>query len=587
MDMMQGSDDASLDGSAILPMTVNPSNRSTHTTGSRKSNEGFDSASRSSISNRAAVIRSNNEETAMSQKERTKVKFRNFINQFSSKKATGDEMNISHPMFIPPPRAPPSPPAKKDNSNDAKPQYRLEATNKLQWNQCLPCMNSCTRTKASSDNFGGINPNQHVAQTLHWMFRSSFFVLFAVMCTLFFGQIIVFAGFIVAVGRYENDCVRVGGEPIPRGDGEFADAFTLSWTTFSTVGYGNTYPALSHENTDPANCVLITFICSLEAFLGVLYSGFCGAILFGKVLRIQSHAQVIFSDPIIVKYGSGMEEHSDESGFLGNDDEDRKDKIPCPVLEFGIVNRLFGETGGEIIDASLNVVANVNARDADPVLKDALDAKQRSKHLRKFNFQGGQHDSFIMSDTMSDDDTTSGRMSLDSKQSRRHKRSTTSTILDSIIKRQHLTVDEDPSSSLINKRLFSKMEIEAPEHPYFKRRWVGRHVLNEDSPLVKPKVKRMIRKNKGFWPESLNNYTAVRESIMFNQILVSLNGVSNLSASEVYAQKIYDFVDMNVGYQFVNTLYKDADGTLKIDTDLINDVREQHGGGGEPLIFGD
>ena len=157
-----------------------------------------------------------------------------------------------------------------------------------------------------------------------------------------------------------------------------------------------------------------------------------------------------------------MEEHSDESGFLGNDDEDRKDKIPYPVLEFGIVNRLFGETGGEIIDASLNVVANVNARDADPVLKDALDAKQRSKHLRKFNFQGGQHDSSIMSDTMSDDDTTSGRMSLDSKQSRRHKRSTTSTILDSIIKRQHLTVDEDPSSSLINKRLFSKMEIEAP-----------------------------------------------------------------------------------------------------------------------------
>ena len=57
MDMMQGSDDASLDGSAILPMAVNPSNRSTHTTGSRKSNEGFDSASRSSISNRAAVVR--------------------------------------------------------------------------------------------------------------------------------------------------------------------------------------------------------------------------------------------------------------------------------------------------------------------------------------------------------------------------------------------------------------------------------------------------------------------------------------------------------------------------------------------------
>jgi hypothetical protein len=68
---------------------------------------------------------------------------------------------------------------------------------------------------------------------------------------------------------------------------------------------------------------------------------------------------------------------------------------------------------------------------------------------------------------------------------------------------------------------------------------------------------------------------------------VSLNGVSNVSASDVYAQKIYDFVDINVGYQFVNILYKDTDGTLKVDTDLINDVREQEGGGGEPLILGE
>jgi hypothetical protein len=59
-----------------------------------------------------------------------------------------------------------------------------------------------------------------------------------------------------------------------------------------------------------------------------------------------------------------------------------------------------------------------------------------------------------------------------------------------------------------------------------------------------------------------------------------------VSASDVYAQKIYDFVDINVGYQFVNVLYKDeSNGTLKVDTDLINDVREQNGGGGEPLIL--
>jgi hypothetical protein len=80
----------------------------------------------------------------------------------------------------------------------------------------------------------------------------------------------------------------------------------------------------------------------------------------------------------------------------------------------------------------------------------------------------------------------------------------------------------------------------------------------------------------------LNNAAGIRESLKFNQILVSLNGISNVSASDVNAQQIYDFADLNVGYDFVNLLYRDGDG-LKVDTVLINDVREQNGGGGETL----
>jgi len=305
------------------------------------------------------------------------------------------------------------------------------------------------------------------------------------------------------------------------------------------------------------------------------------------VLRIQSHAQVIFSDAIVIRYGSGIQEHCDERDN-NPDDDIVGNKLPCPVLEFRIVNRLFDEPGGEIMDASLNVVANVNARDADPVLIDALRSSRRSKLLRRYSYRSedyysGNHppstiDS-IMSDTMSE---TSGRASFDS---RRSKKST--SIFNSLITRNHHTVDEDPSSRLVDKRIFSKMYFEQCEHPFFKRVWVGRHVLNRESPLVRPRVKRLIKKNNGYWPKSLNNFTDVRKSLLFNQILVSLNGVTNLSAHEVYAQKIYDFVDVNIGYQFVNTLYKDVDGTLKVDTDLINDVREQHGGGGEPLILQD
>jgi hypothetical protein len=45
-----------------------------------------------------------------------------------------------------------------------------------------------------------------------------------------------------------------------------------------------------------------------------------------------------------------------------------------------------------------------------------------------------------------------------------------------------------------------------------------------------------------------------------------------------------DWVDLNIGYQFVNILYRESDGSLGVDVAIINDVREQDGGGGEPLL---
>jgi len=123
----------------------------------------------------------------------------------------------------------------------------------------------------------GITPNQALAQYLHWMFRVNFIFLFALCCIVFFALTILFAGFITLAGRIDPQCVRVGGAEFGYNFSAFADAFALSWTTFSTVGYGSTYPALGWQNESPTNCVFITGICSLEAFLGVLYSGFCGA----------------------------------------------------------------------------------------------------------------------------------------------------------------------------------------------------------------------------------------------------------------------------------------------------------------------
>ena len=213
----------------------------------------------------------------------------------------------------------------------------------------------------------------------------------------------------------------------------------------------------------------------MESLLGVLYSGFCGAILFGKVLRIQSHAQVIFSDPIVIRYGSGVADGADFDNSPNSDDEGglgkmlHAKKIPCPVLEFRIVNRLFNEAGGEIMDATLNVVANVDANDADPSLIDALDSNRN-----RYNLNGRNEDISVDTNSESENHSESGQEGSTGVRSN-HLGNVFPRFLDpfhSLMgKIDHQAVDEDPTARLVSKRIFSKMLIEASDHPFFKRVW--------------------------------------------------------------------------------------------------------------------
>jgi hypothetical protein len=408
-------------------------------------------------------------------------------------------------------------------------QYRLEATRRQKRQSFLRRLWTCNYGSGNTGLSAGVNPNQKLALYLHWMFRVNFLFLFFIMCITFFALVIFFSGLITIAGRMDETCVQLGnGAAFGSSGAPFADAFALSWQTFATVGYGSIYPALGYQNENRSNCFFINFICSLEGLFGVLYSGFCGAILFGKVLRIQSHAQVIFSDPLVVRYGCGLRE---TNNCISRDfDEDGVEHSPCPVLEFRIVNRLFKEAGGEIMDATLNVVANINASDADPSVREALERSEAS------TMNGGTH-----SDNASEDIDYSvsefSEQTIDTSTKNSIARFF-GPIGRAITKGDHQAVDEDPSARFVNKHIFSKVMIEAGDHPFFKRVWLARHVLDEHSPILKPRVRRLIRRNGGGWPENLNSYDGIRDSLQFNQILVSLNGVSNISASDVYAQKI-------------------------------------------------
>jgi hypothetical protein len=171
----------------------------------------------------------------MSQSERAKIKVKNFLKNFTQSSsvavAAAGEINSSRHSIIPPglqlnslSKKNTSKGSNNNNNNNNKsigddeqddpeqqqqaPQYRLEAFKNSHRNGCFSWCIRGENAGTKSDNL--INPNEQLARSLHWMFRSSFLVLFAVMCTVFFGWIIFFAGLIIAAGRYDHECVRVG-----------------------------------------------------------------------------------------------------------------------------------------------------------------------------------------------------------------------------------------------------------------------------------------------------------------------------------------------------------------------------------------
>eukprot|EP00560_Eucampia_antarctica_P002613 CAMPEP_0197843060 /NCGR_PEP_ID=MMETSP1437-20131217/47103_1 /TAXON_ID=49252 ORGANISM="Eucampia antarctica, Strain CCMP1452" /NCGR_SAMPLE_ID=MMETSP1437 /ASSEMBLY_ACC=CAM_ASM_001096 /LENGTH=207 /DNA_ID=CAMNT_0043453041 /DNA_START=477 /DNA_END=1100 /DNA_ORIENTATION=- len=138
------------------------------------------------------------------------------------------------------------------------------------------------------------------------------------------------------------------------------------------------------------------------------------------------------------------------------------------------------------------------------------------------------------------------------------------------------------NEELMPKMIFSNVIIKEPHHPLFKRVWIGQHILNEHSPLLKDKIKSKIKRNNGNWPDSIYNVSGIKHSLEFNDIIVSITGVSNVSGSDVYAHNIYGFNDVVLGFEFVDILLYENDKP-KVDMNALHCVVEQFGGGCQNL----
>ena len=485
--------------------------------------------------------------------------------------------------------------SKRPTTSADVPQYTLESrrrvTNKSWFfsfrlfcqRLCYCCCSRSTNTTDElkySDDATSHGINHSISSYFSWSFRTSYGLLFIGFAIFYYGFILLFTLFFYMIALTYPECINSAGHMIGDAVGarRFSDCFQLSWTTFSTVGYGVIYPSSgASEFHVGKGCVTVGFLGSFEAFLGVLYAGFCGAILFSKVLRSQNTAQVFFSDPIVVRYGK-MELYDENSSSVVEDNESKEydeeigeeknratnvsssepdGGIPCPSLEFRLVNRLHDVPSGEIVEAKLDCVAIL-----DPNVSKTIDVKPTDSDRQGVSCAPASPQHTI------NEKTTIEELAQ--------------VLMDTNTRKATRSIAFHSSNSK-QPHMFTNLGLDAEEHPYFRRVWFGRHRLDENSPLLTPAARNRVKLAGGYWPEDMNNYKSVKESIHFRHLLICISGVSNANAASVYAQKVYDLVDVNVGYRFVPMIYRNDEGALKTDSYLLNAVYQQRGGGAEPF----
>jgi len=141
--------------------------------------------------------------------------------------------------------------------------------------------------------------------------------------------------------------------------------------------------------------------------------------------------------------------------------------------------------------------------------------------------------------------------------------------------------DETYKSKISNQDTVStkyELKVDVINSGYFDDVYYIRHILDKNSPLVKDSIKTMISEY-GTWPSTLNDYVSMRESLTeFQKIVVLFDGIDEVTACSVYAQKCYEFEDIYIGWEFVGLSNKD-----KVDMNRVHNIIPQSCGGNEPL----
>jgi Ion channel. len=385
---------------------------------------------------------------------------------------------------------------------------------------------------------------------------------------------------------------------------KFNDALHLSWTTFTTVGYGLISPSTGGRAeflADPSffdqegMCLLINFLMSFESLIGVLFVGLCSAILFGKLMSFQSNAKVAFSGVMAVNFGEKefVEEEDDSDASVEEkltEIRPKTYKITCPILRFRIANELHSNQSGEITDAALNVFATIDAKNSilavksERVFGNAMQIVGSEDDISSHGSSSIRLSAVLKKKAQA---TSEGIKTL-SRGVKHRVRHSASIAQPTRLQNNYSLGYFHPTSDVYYQEetnmdqpnlVFTNVQVEPSQHPFFRATWVVSHVLDATSPLLKKSVRDRVKENNGFWPEDLQSVEGIRDSIHFDQFLVSFSGSSKIAGGTVYRQKIYTMDNLKIGYNFKSLLMRNPDNTLFVrvnDIDMVQKQRLDH-----------
>ena len=385
-------------------------------------------------------------------------------------------------------------------------------------------------------------------------YRTSFVKSFILFIAVYFIFIYIYAFWIRSVT--ESTYQSTGEMCLPGYDYEDAEklvrnfnaAFELSWNTFSTVGYGViSVPA-------DVRCSWLRVLLSTEAFIGILYSGFCGAIIMAKITRNFVTAPVTFSGAVCLHYGSELNaKSSGKAGTISSDPLDGISAQQCaedeevelssfPFLEFRVVNRHANRRGAQISYAAIECTVK-----AIKLMED---------------FSG-------ISNNGTFDDT------------------------DEVAHQDKLRASVFKNGGMPTvKRRYRHATLTHSTNPFFgPGAWYFQHTLDHASPFLRRKVRAQIEKLGG-WPTSWNTPTEMRAQLdphIFEFGLI-FTGSSNLTANDVFKAHSFKPEDIYIGWQFVPvsrldhaTKNENEDQSWKVDLTLVHDIVPEDHGRHEPL----